>query len=97
MLRVRKKVVQPVPLKSINFSRAKIRKLPLDQKYIINIKTLWHKKSICWEISLTSWASLKSFYHKSNTEEFTGSAKDFGNVEQTSSETEDKLPEPLTS
>ena len=32
-----------------------------------------------------------------DTEKFTGSAKDFGNVEQTSSETEDKLPEPLTS
>ena len=32
-----------------------------------------------------------------DTEKFTGSAKGFGNVEQTSSEAEDKLPEPLTS
>ena len=32
-----------------------------------------------------------------DTEEFTGSAKATGHVQQTSSATEDKLPEPLTS
>ena len=32
-----------------------------------------------------------------DTEEFTGSTKATGHVQQTSSETEDKLPEPLTS
>ena len=38
MLRVRKKVVQPAPLKSINFSRAKARKLPVDQNISSTLK-----------------------------------------------------------
>ena len=66
-----KKVVQPAPLKLINFSRVKAHELPGDQN-----------------ISATLKHGTKGMD--------TGSAKATGHIQQTSSEIEEILPEPLT-
>ena len=52
MLRVGKKVVQPAPLKSINFSRAKTRKLPVDQNISSTLKHYGTKNQFAGKLLL---------------------------------------------